>query len=68
MRTDDPAILAQIEQLETACEALRRICGFPPRFPTPETTASRTPKWCPHCNSGFDSTADLQHHLASEHA
>jgi len=69
VRTDDPVILARIREIERACEGLRMACGFPPLVELPETTASRKPKWCPHCPThGFTSTADLEHHLATEHS
>lgn len=69
MRTDDPVILKQIQQLEATAEALRRICGFPPRVELPETTASREPKWCQvvGCTRGYQSQADLDHHVETEH-
>lgn len=70
MRIDDPQVLAAIERLESTADTLRRLAGFPPRFPTPETTASRAPRWCPidGCNFGFQSRGDLEHHLATQHA
>ncbi|HYW86319.1 MAG TPA: hypothetical protein VFB50_01005 [Chloroflexota bacterium] len=68
MRTDDPQILKQIQQLEQTAETLRRLCGFPPLVELPETRASRQPHWCPECTMGFQSAGDLEHHLVEDHS
>jgi hypothetical protein len=68
MRTDDPAMLKQIEQLEYVAESLRRICGFPPLRELPETTASRRMRFdCPHCSRICRTQDDLDAHTRTDH-
>lgn len=68
VKIDDPQVLKAIQQLEGACATLRRLAGFVPLNATPETTASREPKWwCDPCHIGFLSGADFRDHLETDH-
>ena len=70
MRIDDPQVMKAIEQLEDACDTLRRLAGFEPRFPNPDTYASRRPAYdCPilGCSVSCRSKADLEAHVETMH-
>lgn len=70
MRLDDPVILERIEQLEEIADGLRMAAGFPPRFPAPETTASRKPMYeCQRlgCSRLCRTQEDLDAHIATDH-
>jgi hypothetical protein len=68
MRTNDPVMLQQIQQLEQIAEALRRICGFPPLVELPETTASRKPRYeCALCTRMTFSREDFDAHMRIDH-
>lgn len=67
MRTDDPAIIKQIDKLQDALDALRRCCGIQDPREEPSELAKPPAYDCPYCSRMCRTKADLDVHLTIDH-